>query len=270
MKLGNLHRTFLVGVLASTGVICQPADSPNAADREVLRKQLVQMFSTELDRGRAPLSDINVSSLAPVTQERKTSASVTAKCNKDYIFDIERSAFHCKSGSSVRIKVDLTLARSSTGWEFANFRFFEAAPGGGEFPVAPGPVLPRPTSESPQNRDAILKLARSAPGEEVVGVAMGTYASLAFVVVSGNMHMRLVSTHGVTDLECGSRHDGGDGMMVRLGCPGTTEIWVPPDVTRAEVYHLDGTAGPVQVFTKGPQRFYRVQPGDQGIVLVRQ
>jgi hypothetical protein len=278
MKLRNISCSFLIGIIASAGLICQQADSPGVADREVLRKQLVQMFSTELDRGKAPLSEINVSPLGVVTQERnangrmvpRVSATVTAKCSRDYVFDIERSAFHCKNGALVRIKVDTTLFHSSTGWEFSDLRFFEAQPGGGEFAFGPGPVLPRPTSDSPQNKEAVLRLARSAPGEEVVGVAMGAYASLAFVNVAGTMHLRLVHTHGITDLDCGSRHDGGDGMMVRLGCPGTTEVWVPPDVTRAEVYRLDGTVGSAQISTKGPQRFYRVQPGDQAIVLVRQ
>jgi hypothetical protein len=270
MKIHTAGQCFILGMMSSAALICQQADSPGQADRETLRKQLVQMFASELrtDRPQPLLSEIDASPLSPVTPERKTTATVTAKCNYDYVFDIQQSAFRCKKGSTVKLKVDARVAHSSTGWEFATFTFNEADQSAAT-PLVPGPVLPRPTPQSPQNKESVLKLAQSSGGR-IVALAMGSYASLAFVEIAGNMNLRLVSTHGVTDVKCGSLNDGGDGRVVPLGCPGTTEVWVPPDVTRAEVYRLDGTATSAQVYTRGPQRFYRVQPGDQAIILVRQ
>jgi hypothetical protein len=222
------------------------------------------------------LSEIAVSPLGPVKEiytanggtATITSATVTAKCLRDYIFDIEASAFGCKKGAVVKIAVQLGLYRTSRGvWETGGIQFHEAFPDGKAPAEVPGPTLPRPTSQEPQTKEEVLRRLQE-PGQKVIGLAMGTYASLAFVEISrNNIHLKLVA-HDVVNLDCGTIQDSYYGRMVALSCPGITEVWVPPDAVGAEVYHLDGTAAAAQVQIKGPQRFYRVRPGDQAIVFV--
>lgn len=270
MRVGSVCRCLLIGIMSTPGLISQQGGSPGPADRESLRKQFVEMFSSStcMDGHQHVFSGVDMSPLSPVTHERKTTATITAKCACGMSFDYAGARFRCETGSSFKFRFDATLSHPSTGWTFDTVALTvmdQTSPAA----LIPGPILPRPTLPTPQNRESVLKLAESSGGK-VMALAMGTYASLAFVNVAGTMHLRLVAAHEVSDVACGSAIDGPDWRVVPLGCPGTTEVVVPPATTRAEVYRLDGTVTLAQVYSRGPQRIYRVQLGDQAIILVHQ
>jgi hypothetical protein len=289
--LSELKTALLVVTLASK-LVSQASGpsglSPGQDDREKLRSLFLRAFSSIGSPGNDTplLGGIDVT-LGSTTAD-KAIATVSAKCNYDYIYDLgPQGAFQCKKNSSVKLDVEVGLTRRGSEWVFGNHLVLKESNFLGSVvdALTPSVTLQKPAGGHTQDREAVLKMLPSNfPGDRVgapptpkniIAVVLGTYGSLVVVEASGQRHFVIVHPHGAATLDCGGGGFGGyatagyGDQMIPLACPGVTEIFVPPDYNRAEVFNLNGASSAV-VQSRGVQRVYKVRAGDQAMILAKQ
>ena len=287
-----MRRKIAFAAILAFGRCFSQTSSPGQDDREQIRSQIMTSFSSIHTEGATVplLSNVDITlgattpagkgaTLDPVT---KIAATVAAKCNYDYTFDrAEKGAFRCHKGSSIRIKVEVIISHHGARWELQDLSFSDSSMLGGVVDsLTPSVTLPRPSSpERPPTKEQVLNIGKSAVGsyspgatQKIVAVVVGTWAALAIIDVPGKRYFALSGPYGGSAYECGSSSDstsfGIGEKKIPLGCPGTTQVFIPPDFNFAEVVTLTGTRS-AAVQTKGSQRVYSVRPGDQAIVLVK-
>jgi hypothetical protein len=223
--------------------------------------------------------DVTVKGVNKNGAKQQADLVVNARCNYDYTVQGSAGAFICHKGASVRVNVRVPLKYADSRWgaDLINMSVNDSSTLTSLVDaVTPATTLPLPVAARTVTKEEVLRNAQSSvngysPGapQRIVKIIMSPFAGLAIIEVPGQRWFGFTDQHYGGAIGCANwRANTTDyGYTVVLDCPSdTNELPIPFDVTKAEVFSLDGVHA-AKVYKKGSERYYKVAKGDEMIVI---